>query len=104
MFRLPLWLVPLFYISVVAGLACPAPLRLKQLLQAEMDGSRDSDKPILMPCCYDGLTARLITRAGFDATFMTGFGVSGALLVSWSVTKLYFFSLILRLKCFLLFG
>jgi len=29
-----------------------------------------------MPCCYDGLTARLIDRRGFDLTFMTGYGVS----------------------------
>jgi 2-methylisocitrate lyase-like PEP mutase family enzyme len=29
-----------------------------------------------MPCVYDGLTARLVARAGFEATFMTGFGVS----------------------------
>lgn len=33
----------------------------------------------LMPCCYDGLSAKLIERAGFNVTFMTGFGVSGAL-------------------------
>ncbi|CAE7724933.1 unnamed protein product [Symbiodinium sp. CCMP2592] len=31
---------------------------------------------IVMPCCYDGLTARLIERMGFQLTFMTGFGVS----------------------------
>ena len=30
----------------------------------------------VMPCCYDGLTARLVEDAGFDLTFMTGFGVS----------------------------
>lgn len=30
----------------------------------------------MMPCCYDGLTAKLIERAGFEATFMSGFGVS----------------------------
>ena len=29
-----------------------------------------------MPCCYDGLTARLVEDAGFELTFMTGFGVS----------------------------
>jgi len=40
-------------------------------------GSRSGNpNPILLPCCYDGLTARLVARAGFDATFMTGFGVS----------------------------
>jgi len=54
----------------------PAPLRLKQLLEAEMNGTRDSDKPLILPCCYDGLTARLVARAGFEATFMTGFGVA----------------------------
>jgi 2-methylisocitrate lyase-like PEP mutase family enzyme len=59
------------------ALACPPPQRLKELLQSEMDGSRASETPILLPCCYDGLTARLVARAGFQATFMTGFGVSG---------------------------
>ena len=60
------------------SLSVPAPQRLRNLLDAEMDGTRNSDKPILLPCCYDGLTARLVARAGFEATFMTGFGVSGA--------------------------
>ena len=69
-------LISLLQTIVVEGLASPPPARLKQLLQSEMDGTRESDKPILLPCCYDGLTARLVARAGFDATFMTGFGVS----------------------------
>lgn len=69
-------LISLLQTIVVEGLASPPPARLKQLLQSEMDGTRKSDKPILLPCCYDGLTARLVARAGFDATFMTGFGVS----------------------------
>ena len=30
----------------------------------------------VMPCCYDGLSARLIERAGFPLTFMSGFAVS----------------------------
>lgn len=30
----------------------------------------------IMPCCYDGMTAKLIEEAGFEITFMTGFGVS----------------------------
>ena len=34
---------------------------------------------VLMPCCYDGLTARLVEQAGFELTFMTGFGVSASL-------------------------
>eukprot|EP00928_Gymnodinium_smaydae_P030950 TRINITY_DN22871_c0_g1_i1.p1 TRINITY_DN22871_c0_g1~~TRINITY_DN22871_c0_g1_i1.p1 ORF type:complete len:378 (-),score=58.79 TRINITY_DN22871_c0_g1_i1:96-1151(-) len=33
---------------------------------------------IVMPCAYDALTARLIERAGFELTFMTGFGVSAS--------------------------
>jgi 2-methylisocitrate lyase-like PEP mutase family enzyme len=32
----------------------------------------------VMPCCYDALTARLIERAGFALTFMSGFAVSAA--------------------------
>jgi hypothetical protein len=77
-------LISLLQTIVVEGLAAsknsgsPPPARLKQLLQSEMDGTRESDKPILLPCCYDGLTSRLVARAGFDATFMTGFGVSAA--------------------------
>lgn len=55
----------------------PPPQRLKELLSSEVDGTRQDDKPILLPCCYDGLSARLVARNGFEATFMTGFGVSG---------------------------
>jgi len=29
-----------------------------------------------MPCCYDAMSARLIERAGFGLTFMSGFAVS----------------------------
>jgi 2-methylisocitrate lyase-like PEP mutase family enzyme len=32
----------------------------------------------LMPCCFDGLSARLVERAGFELTFMSGFAVSAA--------------------------
>jgi 2-methylisocitrate lyase-like PEP mutase family enzyme len=31
-----------------------------------------------MPCCFDGLSARLIERAGFRLTFMSGFAVAAA--------------------------
>ena len=31
---------------------------------------------LLMPCCYDALSAKLIERAGFALTFMSGFAVS----------------------------
>ncbi|MDJ0865101.1 MAG: isocitrate lyase/PEP mutase family protein [Myxococcota bacterium] len=32
----------------------------------------------VMPCCYDALSARMIERAGFALTFMSGFAVSAA--------------------------
>jgi len=57
--------------------AIPPPARLQKLLQLELSGVRNDTKPILLPCCFDGLSARLIASAGFQATFMTGFGVSG---------------------------
>ena len=69
-------LANLAFFAIAQGMSMPAPKRLRQLLQAEMDGSRDGEMPILLPCCYDGLTARMVARAGFEATFMTGFGVS----------------------------
>jgi 2-methylisocitrate lyase-like PEP mutase family enzyme len=71
-------LAPAFDLSAAAAAASfsTPSQRLHQLLQSEMDGTRASDMPILLPCCYDGLTARLVARAGFEATFMTGFGTS----------------------------
>jgi len=33
---------------------------------------------LLMPCCYDALSARLIQQAGFPLTFMSGFATSAA--------------------------
>jgi 2-methylisocitrate lyase-like PEP mutase family enzyme len=38
------------------------------------------DQPglLTMPCCFDGLSARLIEQAGFPLTFMSGFAVSAA--------------------------
>jgi 2-methylisocitrate lyase-like PEP mutase family enzyme len=36
------------------------------------------DAILVMPCCFDALSARLIERAGFPLTFMSGFAVSGA--------------------------
>jgi len=32
----------------------------------------------LMPCCYDAFSARLVERAGFALTFMSGFAVAAA--------------------------
>jgi len=34
------------------------------------------DKITIMPCCGDGLSARLIEEAGFDLTFMSGFATA----------------------------
>jgi 2-methylisocitrate lyase-like PEP mutase family enzyme len=34
------------------------------------------DQALVLPCCYDGLSARLIEHAGFEGAFMSGFGVS----------------------------
>ena len=38
------------------------------------------DRPglIIMPCCWDALSARLVERAGFPMSFMSGFAVSAA--------------------------
>lgn len=33
---------------------------------------------LIMPCVYDGLTARLVEMHGFSLTFMTGFGVAAS--------------------------
>ena len=38
----------------------------------------DAPGLIVMPCCFDALSARLIERAGFPLTFMSGFAVSAA--------------------------
>lgn len=36
------------------------------------------DRLLLLPCCFDALSAMLIERAGFSATFMSGFAVSAS--------------------------
>lgn len=33
---------------------------------------------VMMPCCFDALSARLVERAGFKLTFMSGFSVAAA--------------------------
>jgi 2-methylisocitrate lyase-like PEP mutase family enzyme len=48
-----------------------ATTRLRQLL---------TDTPMLVPGCYDALSARVLERAGFPAVYMTGYGTSLALL------------------------
>lgn len=32
----------------------------------------------IMPCCFDGLSAKMIEQSGFSLSFMSGFAVSGA--------------------------
>jgi len=36
----------------------------------------EEDKILVAPACYDALSAKLVARAGFELTFMTGFGVA----------------------------
>ncbi len=36
------------------------------------------DQCHIMPCCYDGLTAKMVEQAGFAFTFMSGFSVAAA--------------------------
>ncbi|MBF0288907.1 MAG: isocitrate lyase/PEP mutase family protein [SAR324 cluster bacterium] len=40
----------------------------------------EDEKILLVPGCYDALSAKLIERAEFKAAFMSGFAVSGSLL------------------------
>ncbi len=44
--------------------------RLRQLLEAP--------EFIIMPCCFDGISAKLIQQCGYSLTFMSGFAVSAA--------------------------
>jgi 2-methylisocitrate lyase-like PEP mutase family enzyme len=48
-----------------------ATTRLRPLLRAT---------PLLVPGCYDALSAKVLERAGFPAVYMTGYGTSLALL------------------------
>ena len=49
-----------------------ATTRLRQLLS--------STKPLIIPGCYDALSARVLEAAGFPAVYMTGFGTAASLL------------------------
>lgn len=40
------------------------------------------DRMHVMPCCFDALSARLVERAGFRLSFMSGFAVSAARLAA----------------------
>ena len=48
--------------------------KLRQVL-AEADAR---EACLVMPCCFDALSARMIERAGFELSFMSGFAVSAA--------------------------
>lgn len=37
-----------------------------------------SDDFLMMPCCFDAMSAKLVERAGYPLTFMSGFSVSAA--------------------------
>ncbi|KAF8057118.1 Dml [Scenedesmus sp. PABB004] len=56
--------------GVVVMASNPRTARLRELLKG----------PTILkgPCCHDGLSARLIERAGFDFAFMSGFCTAGA--------------------------
>jgi len=45
--------------------------RLRQLLRST---------PLVVPGCYDAMSAKVLERAGFEAVYMTGYGTSLALL------------------------
>ena len=38
----------------------------------------EGDELLVMPCCFDALSARLIENAGFKLTFMSGFAISAS--------------------------
>ncbi|MCC1493797.1 oxaloacetate decarboxylase [Cognatishimia sp. F0-27] len=50
----------------------PTPNRQAARLRQLLDGNR----LIMMPCCFDALSARLIQQTGFDLTFLSGFSAS----------------------------
>ena len=50
----------------------PSPRRLKSLFTP--------GRTVMAPGAYDALSARLAAQAGFDAVYMTGFGVAGSTL------------------------
>ena len=52
------------------------PTRLRSLLGHAVATQR----PLVLPGCFDALSARLAEAAGFDALYMTGFGTTASLL------------------------
>ena len=52
----------------------PRPNPMADRLRALLAG----DALIMMPCCFDALSAKLIQQAGFDLTFLSGFAASAS--------------------------
>jgi 2-methylisocitrate lyase-like PEP mutase family enzyme len=57
---------------VVGGQLLSAARRLRELLSRA--------EPVLAPGAYDALTAKIVEWAGFEAVYMTGFGVAASVL------------------------
>lgn len=49
---------------------------VKAEVNAKLGTGLNAAGPLLMPCCFDALSARLVERNGFALTFMSGFSVS----------------------------
>ena len=49
-------------------------------LSALLARATSERRPLVVPGCYDALSARLVEQAGFDAVYMTGFGTTASLL------------------------
>ncbi|MGH9321572.1 MAG: isocitrate lyase/phosphoenolpyruvate mutase family protein [Vicinamibacteria bacterium] len=52
------------------------PLRTAPSQAEKLRRLLDQPGTLSFPCCFDALSARLIERAGFALSFMSGFGVS----------------------------
>src|SRR5712692_2653167 len=55
-------------------------LRVRGRPRLQMRELIGGPSPVLAPGCYDALSARLVEEAGFQATYMTGFGSSAGYL------------------------
>jgi 2-methylisocitrate lyase-like PEP mutase family enzyme len=62
--------------GLCAAPVSPLPLQLYLTTTTTQSPSPHNKKKA--PCCYDGLSARLIERAGFPLAFMSGFSVAAA--------------------------
>ncbi len=58
-----------------------------------------SNRGVLIPGAYDALSARLIERAGFDAVFGTGFGITGSYLAKPDAGLLSMHEMLAMTRC-----